>query len=478
PITVRVNAVTLHRDDGSGFFKLLGSNELSVEQSTLFMEFLDYTNYVYANFVEQADTTYINCGYTGTEFFPDLKVRIKNNVIPISDDYYWDYLNGWVNPYSENYTGVNPGIFTAAGFYLHPLDEIIHNSPNYPKAINTYYPHNGDLFDQAIADNGETEGEHFAISHGPSSTDLERSSRTMVPERYLKYIYHKYQAQIECGTTWEVTRNWFINDSRGAVAHELGHSFSLSHTPSNCWNNLMRSGSGTASYDRRNFLTPTQIRTVHDKLTNTNLIQFVTEDSYYDVGLRITQNQTWTGKRRIYSDLIIENGANLILKKDLIMSPQSVIYIRNGGTLTLDGGLILSADGENWGGLFKNPTGNFVITANTDSTELYGNEYFVVTTNSTNKTVCGVGGVLGKESNEELINIYPNPSSGMINFELLNADYVGGTITIMNQMNQQVFSKTISQQKETCNLSNLQKGIYTVVINKGNQIFSRQIIIK
>src|SRR5690606_39697346 len=80
-----------------------------------------------------------------------------------------------------NYTGVNPGIFTAAGFYLHPLDEIIHNSPNYPKAINTYYPHNGDLFDQAIADNGETEGEHFAISHGPSSTDLERSSRTMVP---------------------------------------------------------------------------------------------------------------------------------------------------------------------------------------------------------------------------------------------------------------------------------------------------------
>lgn len=67
PVTVRVNAIALHRDDGSGFLKLLGSDELSIEQSTLFMEYLDHVNYVYANFIEP--TTYANCNYTGTEFF-------------------------------------------------------------------------------------------------------------------------------------------------------------------------------------------------------------------------------------------------------------------------------------------------------------------------------------------------------------------------------------------------------------------------
>lgn len=401
-------------------------------------------------------------------FFSDFKIRIKNNVLPISETYYWNYKNG-------------TGTYTTPSttWYIKPLDDIIHNSPYYPKAINSYFTQDGSVFDQAVADNGATQSsDSYAASQLPDFTNLDRSSQTHVPNTYIRYLYHKYQTPIEYGTTWATTRSWYINDSRGAIAHELGHSFGLLDNMPNCANNLMRQN-GTGAGISKNFLTPPQIRTSHDNLTKTNLIQFVTEDSYYNVGLKITQNQTWMEKRRIYSDLIIENGANLILKKDLIMSPQSVIYIRNGGTLTLDGGLILSADGENWGGLFKNPTGNFVITTNTNSTELYANEYFIVTTNTTNKTVCGTVTVLGKESvDEEWVNIYPNPSSGNVTFEFSNDDYVGGTILIMDQMNQQVFSKKISQLKDSLNLTKLPKGIYTVVFNKNNQILNKQLIIK
>lgn len=473
PITVRVNAVTLHRDDGSGFLKLLGSDELSVEQSTLFMEYLDYVNYVYANFVQP--DSYANCNYTGTEFFPDFKIRIKNNVLPISDTYFWNYKNSGADIEQNNTTGFTP----SETWYMAPLDNIIHNSPNYPKGINSYFTHDGDIFDQVVANNALTwSAKTKAAGQSPSTTNLTRSSQTHNINRFLKYLYHKYKATEDYNTTWEETRYWHIGDARLGVGHELGHCFGLSHSPSGCDHNLMKAD--YAPDQHFNFLTPTQIRTVHDNLTKTNLIQFVTEDSYYDVGLRITQNQTWTGKRRIYSDLIIESGANLILKKDLIMAPQSVIYIRNGGTLTLDGGLILSADGENWGGLFKNPTGNFVITANTSSTELYANEYFVVTNNTTNKSVCGLNDIVigGKTSEENWVNIYPNPSSGNVNLEFSDSHYIGGTITIMDQMNQQVFSEKINQLKDSLNLTNLQKGIYTVVFNKDNQILTKQLIIK
>src|SRR5690606_10307265 len=129
----------------------------------------------------------------------------------------------------------------------------------------------------------------------PDVNNLERSSQTHVPNRFIKYLIHKYQAPIDYGTTWEETRYWHIADARGGIAHELGHSFGLTHV-SNCYGNLMKQG-----HDHpKNFLTPTQIRSVHNNLTRTNLIQFVTEDSYYNVGLRISQSQTWTNKRRIY----------------------------------------------------------------------------------------------------------------------------------------------------------------------------------
>ncbi|WP_314243391.1 hypothetical protein [Empedobacter tilapiae] len=323
PITVRVNAIVLYRDNGSGNFKLLGSDQESIEQSKVFMEFLDYTNYVYSNLVKPAN--YDNCGYNGTEFFSDMKIRITNNVIPIANTYYWNMRNGGTD------LTANPrilGNFTpSSNWYLNPLDDIIHNSPNYPKAINSYFTSDALAHDSVVKIKGnywpfdEVAGGEF-----PSFTDFNKSSRTHVPLRFLKYFFHKYKLAEQYNTTWEETRNWHINDARGYIAHELGHNFNLSHTSNLCYNNVMRSG-GTGEGSAANFLTPTQIRTVHDNLTKTNLIQFVTEDSYYNAGLKITQDQTWNGKRRIYSDLIIESGANLTLKGDLIMPPQSVIYI-------------------------------------------------------------------------------------------------------------------------------------------------------
>lgn len=388
PITVRVNNIALHRSDGSGFFKLLGSDDEAVDESTTFLDYLEYVNHVFANFEEPE--TYENCGYSGDEFFSDFKIRIKNNILPISSDHYHDYMNSGWSP-SSGWTGISVGQFNETGFYLQPLDDLISNSPNYPKGINTYFPHHGEFLDLALEniwdlDINHPEKPRIAMSHGPTQSNLERSSRTIVLNRFITYLYHKYRATVEHGQDWSVVRNWHINDARGGIAHELGHSFSLNHTNSNCKNNLMRQGwiHTDSTSNKKNFLTPAQIRKAHKSLTNTNLIQFVTEDSYYNVGLQITQpNVVFNKKTRLYSDIIIENGASLTLEKDLIMPPQSTIYIRNGGTLNLHGGIIISADEEGgWGGIYLSPNGNLNLNLNMnleiifyETTQIHNNQF-------------------------------------------------------------------------------------------------------
>ena len=84
---------------------------------------------------------------------------------------------------------------------------------------------------------------------------------------------------------------------------------------------------------------------------------------------------------------------------------------------------------------------------------------------------------LGISNNETVkVNIYPNPSKGIINIETEKSDI---EITIENLLGSIVYSKQLSQNNSSIDVSSLDKGIYIIrVMDKStNSIANKKIII-
>jgi hypothetical protein len=76
-------------------------------------------------------------------------------------------------------------------------------------------------------------------------------------------------------------------------------------------------------------------------------------------------------------------------------------------------------------------------------------------------------------------NVYPNPNNGILNISLTNKS-VKQTIEIKNIIGQTVYSKIAGNSSTaTINLSDINKGIYTVsLINENGTISTKKIIIQ
>jgi len=73
------------------------------------------------------------------------------------------------------------------------------------------------------------------------------------------------------------------------------------------------------------------------------------------------------------------------------------------------------------------------------------------------------------------LSIYPNPSSGMLNF---NVDEVleNANLQIIDISGRIVFTISDFNSNETINISNLKSGIYIVKVNHDGKTFSQKII--
>ncbi len=342
-LTIRVNAVILYKDDGTGNFDLNNP-----EEKSLLLEYLDQSNKTFSNFQKPADLT--GC-YTGTDFIKDAKIRFVYNIIPVKNSYYWDYLNSGALPEEKKFGGFSP----TEHWYIKPLDDSI-SKLNLPKAINVYFTQNGKRFDDLVKKKGE--GYDLAgnlAAQLPSSTDLNRSSQLHAPNRYPAYLMQKYQSPKNYDTDWSVTKGWWLGH---ALAHEQGHNLGLSHSneyhgANKCVFSLM----SQKHNHKRNWLPPTEIKKMHWNLTRTNLIQFVTPESAYGAVWFLKEDTVWDRPRRFYHNFELARDKTLVISDSIILPPQSYIKLNKNSKIIFKGkGKIVDAHGRDFKNFEKHRT--------------------------------------------------------------------------------------------------------------------------
>ena len=75
------------------------------------------------------------------------------------------------------------------------------------------------------------------------------------------------------------------------------------------------------------------------------------------------------------------------------------------------------------------------------------------------------------------INIYPNPSNGTFNLDLINYNIENTLIELVNVQGQVVFAQTITNNNNTINVSKLDKGLYFIKIHTDTGLKIKKIII-
>lgn len=319
PITVRVNVIIL--EDEKRPKSNFSLND--AEEKSLLKDYFERINLSWSKFYAPSNLT--GC-YTGSDFYEDSKIRFVFDYITIKDSYAWNYKNSGANLEKKNYAGISP----SENWYLTYLDQKIAHDPSIQKGINVYLTMDGDNFDRLFQSKGAGYNLNgIEASQLPSLTKLDRTSSVNVPNRYLKYFYHRYELAKEHQTTWKETRGWHIGDAVG-TAHELGHSLGLNHNNQYHQSNACQYSLMSQNWQHaRNYLQPTEILKAHKNLRESNLIQFVTEDSFLGNTFTIPSNTHWTKTQRFYSNLTLSDHVELRISEPIIMAPRAAITFGN-----------------------------------------------------------------------------------------------------------------------------------------------------
>ena len=235
--------------------------------------------------------------------------------------------------------------------WLNPLDEQIVNDPTIEKGINIYFTENEtEFYNLVVYHTTQEEPEKIiACSEFPSTNNFTRSSKIHVPGMFSKYYWMKNYAPAVFNESWaSIIREWFIHTVGNQIAHELGHSFNLSHVSSYS-NNLMSEHPANSYFEES--LTPDQIGQIHRFLSISCIRKYTTDESFLSTPYFITSDTEWDLNFTSYRDVIVEHEATLTISCKLVMKSNAKIVVKQNAKLIVDGGIITTEDSKQWPGI-------------------------------------------------------------------------------------------------------------------------------
>lgn len=336
PIFVRVNFIFPLDDNGGGNFN--GKNE---EDNDIFEQIFKKSNGIYSGLKDPKDSI---C-YKGNDFISDTKIQLQFKTFYFKDTFARNYLNA--KGYSEKKKNINL-LTPSKNWYLKYLDDNINDTIS-NKGINVYNTLNVEVYKELIekkSGKGYVNSMKNSISQFPSYSDFNRSSQISYPNKYVSKIWMKEFYTKENNISWEkYVKGFFISYYRG-LSHEIGHSLGLAHSneyhgTNKCFKAMM-SQSGKSP---RNYIQPSEIGKMHKALMTSNLIQFVSENSDFNVPLIIANNENWAFKSiRFYQSIIVKEGEILILNGSVILPPNASITLEKNAVLVLNNATLMTAN--------------------------------------------------------------------------------------------------------------------------------------
>jgi hypothetical protein len=225
-------------------------------------------------------------------------------------------------------------------------------------------------------------------------------------------LYHTYVgggASAQCNDPYEYLEDVFGVPQPGNCPHQYTWS-------GNAWavngdgitNNLM-SGNCDNMYT-----SPQQAGQAHRALALKSIRKFVNEETYsssplvldanFPINLLNPQIQTWDFDIKLYSDLVIENGAQLTVKCKVVMPYLAKIIVKPGGKLIIDGGTITTDSKTHlWKGI--------EVWGNSSLSQTYANQGYVNIINGGKVEKAEIGILCGKRSGATYDDTY---SGGMV----------------------------------------------------------------
>ncbi|MEM8909139.1 MAG: right-handed parallel beta-helix repeat-containing protein, partial [Bacteroidota bacterium] len=332
PIKININLIFLQNDQGEGNFQ-----EGNPEHDAYIDGFMARANGIYAKIKNP-----LNCPQGLIE---DIKIQFDYKKYYIPNTFYWDFDN--CN------TGSCCPLIPGSGWYIDPLDDAILNDPNIRDGVNIYYNTSGSLYDDIVVNQSGCDNNALIpngqCSQSPTISDFNQSQRITAPNAWLIFYYYK-----NCFTLapFSATRAQELERNADYVTHEVGHAFALGHNDNDCgFSNMM----GTDSDAVNDYLTPNQVGLMHRSLGRTNLRKFIACDQSHQVDQIVSTDETWDFDRRVYSDVVVEEGATLRITCQLLMPLDASIIVQRGARLIIDGGTITRANtcigDEKWRGI-------------------------------------------------------------------------------------------------------------------------------
>lgn len=265
------------------------------------------------------------------DYIADTKIRFDFKVYWIADDTLWDANN--CHPRQKDF--FCPGSW--AKEYRQRVDsQLVANEVR--DGIQLFYTNQAQAFDELIIQGAKQDTSYGRgdCSMFPSFTDSALVSYISQPNEYLQYrFYHKIK-----GNVLEIRTGL----SR-SMAHEMGHSFNLTHQ-GDCSENVMWNRGHPKQF---NYFKPWQMAVMHHTLRHGHMRRFVTPLS--TGRFTITDTAVWNFPATIYETIRIAEGGQLTITDTLKLAAGTKIEVEAGGTLILKGAVLQSNTDENWQGI-------------------------------------------------------------------------------------------------------------------------------